>query len=217
MKLQFFLHAGNTEIGGFGISAQYDPLYIEDFQTVKQLTSCAHVEFDDAAVADYLDDCADKGIEPRRCMRVWIHTHPGDSPNPSGTDEDTFQRAFGGCDWSLMFIIGRTAQTYCRLAFNAGPGAQVMIPVAVDWPRWPRMVAHVDIDYPKMMAAWVEEYVRNIHPVDDMLPPRSLPQSKDPSPRQTSLEIGWDRDTEDDYGWEEEIGARYEAGEEVFV
>ena len=36
LKLQFFCHAGNTEIGGFGISAEDDPLHVEEFVTVRQ-------------------------------------------------------------------------------------------------------------------------------------------------------------------------------------
>jgi hypothetical protein len=30
LKLQWLCHAGDTEIGGFGISAESNPLYVED-------------------------------------------------------------------------------------------------------------------------------------------------------------------------------------------
>ena len=36
LKLQYFCHAGDTEIGGFGVAADDDPLYVEDFVTVRQ-------------------------------------------------------------------------------------------------------------------------------------------------------------------------------------
>ena len=49
LKLQFFLHAGETEIGGFGVSRAYDLLYVDDFVSLPQAVSCVTVEFDDAA------------------------------------------------------------------------------------------------------------------------------------------------------------------------
>ena len=90
LKLQFFCHHATTEIGGFGLSAEDDPLFIEQFQTVKQEASAVTVAFDDAAVADFFDEGVDRGHSPARFARVWLHTHPGASVDPSHTDEDTF-------------------------------------------------------------------------------------------------------------------------------
>src|SRR4051812_23373924 len=109
LKLQWFCHAGGTEVGGFGVTAAHDPLLVEDFLTVRQRTSLVSVQFDDAAVADLFDRLVDRGLPPDRFARIWIHTHPGASPLPSVTDEDTFARSFGGCDWALMFVLSRTA------------------------------------------------------------------------------------------------------------
>ena len=134
LKLQYFCHAGPTEVGGFGIARAADPLYLEDFVTVRQLATAVSVRFLDEAVADFFDRCVDAGLDPQRFSRVWCHTHPGDSVTPSGTDEETFARSFGACDWSLMFILGRTGKTYARLAFPAGPRGEVLVPTAVDWP-----------------------------------------------------------------------------------
>src|SRR5947209_14095353 len=39
--------------------------------------------------------------------RLFMHTHPGNSPQPSATDEETFARVFGRCDWAVMFILAR--------------------------------------------------------------------------------------------------------------
>jgi hypothetical protein len=52
LKLQMLLHAGQTEIAGFGISSESDLLYVERFETVLQKASAAYVEMDDSAVAD---------------------------------------------------------------------------------------------------------------------------------------------------------------------
>jgi len=49
------------------------------------------------------------------------------------TDEQTFARVFGSCDWSVMCIAAQDGGTYARLRFNAGPGGEVKIPVCVDY------------------------------------------------------------------------------------
>ena len=94
-------------MGGFGISAANDWLLIEDVRLVRQLCTPVTVQFDDGSVADYFDEHVDKGLPPERFARIWIHTHPGSCPEPSSTDEETFERYFGQADWALMFILAR--------------------------------------------------------------------------------------------------------------
>ena len=166
LKLMFFLHAGETEVGGFAVTAERDPLYVEQFVTVKQLVSAVSVEFDDDSVADHFDACVDAGLKPDRFARVWVHTHPGDSPRPSFTDEHTFARVFGACDWALMFIVSRTGRTYARLAFRAGPGAEVLLGVAVDWAAWPQSVLEDQGHWDPLLVNWAEEFERNVQPAD---------------------------------------------------
>ncbi len=132
-KLLYFRDKGHTEIGGFGISASDDLLRIEDFVTVKQDVTMASVSFEDEAVADLFDAQVDVGNKPEQFARVWLHTHPGDSPTPSLVDEETFARVFDKCQWAVMFIIARSGKSYARLRFNTGPGGQVVIPVEVDY------------------------------------------------------------------------------------
>jgi len=134
-KLQFFCRYGETEIGGFGITPADDLLLVDQFVTVQQVTTAASVSFEDTAVAEFFDDQIDAGRRPEQFGRLWLHSHPGNSPIPSGTDEDTFARVFGGCDWAIMFILAHGGQTYARLRFNVGPGVQVLIPVEVDYSR----------------------------------------------------------------------------------
>ena len=86
-------------------------------------------------MADYFDDQVDQGRRPEEFARVWLHTHPGNSAQPSGIDEATFARVFGGADWAVMFILARGGQTYARLRFNVGPGGEISIPVEVDYSR----------------------------------------------------------------------------------
>ena len=163
LKLQFFCHLGDTEIGGFGISADGDPLYVEQFTTVMQGASAVTVDFADSAVADYFDQCVDAGMKPRQFARIWLHTHPGDSAEPSSVDERTFADVFGRCDWGLMFIVSRTGRTYARLGFGAGPGGSIQLPVLVDWPRWPWRVA--DVNMQMHVEQWRREYEQNVLPL----------------------------------------------------
>ncbi len=75
--------------------------------------------------------------------------HPGSSPTPSGTDEQTFMRVFGKCDWAVLFVLSRTNQTYARLRFNVGPGGDLDLPVEVDYTQPFAASDH---------AAWLAEY-----------------------------------------------------------
>ena len=132
-KLLYMRDAGGTEVGGFGIAHPNDLLLIEDFVTVKQTASAASINFNDEAVADFFDQQVDEGRQPEQFARCWIHTHPGNCPNPSAVDEATFARVFGGSDFAIMLILANGGKVYARLRFNVGPGGEVLIPVEVDY------------------------------------------------------------------------------------
>ena len=127
LKFQFLCHAGPTEVAAFGLASKNAPLYLEDILVVRQRCTPVTVAFDDEAVADLFDRMVDAGIPPARFARVWLHTPPGASVEPSHVDEETFQRVFGGCDWAVMGILGRTGNVYARLRFNAGPGGTLLL------------------------------------------------------------------------------------------
>jgi hypothetical protein len=140
-------------VGGFGISREDDLLFVEDIQMVNQFCSWAHVAFDDESVADFFDRQVDAGLQPEQFARIWIHTHPGDCPLPSGVDEETFDRVFGRADWSLMFILARGGESYARLRYDHGPKADFEIPVTVDYSQ-PFSASDQE--------AWGQEYERNV-------------------------------------------------------
>ena len=152
-KLLFLRDQGATEVGGFGISSQDDLLLVQDISLVRQLCSEVTVKFDDLAVADHFDDYVDLGYTPERFARIWVHTHPGDSAIPSSTDEETFARCFGNSDWAIMFILAQGGETYARLALNAGPGGDLMLPVEIDFSR--PMPASEEQD-------WEQEYLTSV-------------------------------------------------------
>ncbi len=117
----------------FGITSPDDLLLVESVAMVQQTCTPVTVSFDDSAVADYFDDQIDQGRTPETCGRIWLHTHPGSCPRPSGTDEETFRRAFGTPDWAVMFIVARGGATYARLRMNVGPGCDKRLAVQVDY------------------------------------------------------------------------------------
>ena len=155
-KLTFFRDYGDTEISGFGITDPDDLLYVLDFQTIKQDATVASISLDDEAVSTFFDDQVDVGRRPEQFFRVWLHTHPGDSADPSSTDQATFARVFGTTDWAVMFIVADEGKTYARLRFNIGPGGDVLIPVCVDY----------SLPFgPSDRQGWEAEYKANIKTV----------------------------------------------------
>ncbi len=123
----------DNEVGGFGITQAEDLLFVTDVVLVKQKVTCVSISFEDESVADFFEDQVEASRQPEQFARLWLHTHPGNSPEPSMTDEETFTRVFGTCDWSIMCIVAQDGGTFARLRFNAGPGGQVKIPVCVDY------------------------------------------------------------------------------------
>jgi len=153
-KLLFLRDLGPTEVGGFGISAQNDLLLIEDITLVEQLCGPATVAFDDQAVADHFDNYVDLGYAVERFARIWVHTHPGDSAQPSSTDEETFARCFGNSDWAIMFILAQGGETYARMALHAGPGGSLLLPVEIDFSLPFRGSQETE---------WEEEYITSVY------------------------------------------------------
>ena len=149
----FFRDRQETEVGGFAVTAINDLLRVEEFLTVRQDATVTSVSFDDQAVADFFDAQVDAGRKPEHFARIWLHTHPGDSPVPSFKDEETFRRVFGACQWAVMFVLARGGESYARLRFNVGPGGGIVIPVSVDF-RMPFG--------PSRQEDWKAEYKANI-------------------------------------------------------
>lgn len=153
-KLLYFRDKSDNEIGGFGITRENDLLYVDDFVTVKQTVTAISVEFDDNSVADLFDQQVDFGRKPEQFARIWCHSHPADCPEPSCTDESTFKRVFGSCQWAVMFVLAKDNSSYAQLRFNVGPGGEILIPVEVDYSE----------DFgPSNKDAWDNEYQENIH------------------------------------------------------
>jgi hypothetical protein len=162
-KWQFLRDRGPTEIGGFGISAPDDLLLVEDFLLLPQLTTTVTVAFDDAAVAEFFDRQVDLGRQPEQFARIWLHTHPGNSADPSSPDEETFDRVFGNCSWAVMGILARGGETYARFRCQSAIALAAEIAVSVDFGE-----AFPGSD----QAAWADEYDACVTVKDEFADPQ---------------------------------------------
>lgn len=162
LKLQYMCQRGNTEVAGFGITLPSKPLYVDEFVTLPQVAGPASFQFEDGAQSDFMMAMFDRNpsVVPENSSRIWIHTHPGASPSPSSTDETTLDSDFADQDWVVMCIMARFGAWYSRLRMNTGPGADIVMPVEVDWKAFPSLEGTVDMTVE--MANWEAEYMRNI-------------------------------------------------------
>lgn len=132
-KLLFMRDRGSSEVGGYGISSIEDPLLVTDFRLVKQEAGMAHFEFDDEGLAEYAEEMAfENELQPAEFQRILIHTHPGSSAAPSGTDETNFDEKMSDCSWSIMFILAKGGQTTCALKYK-NPAIRVEIGCMIDF------------------------------------------------------------------------------------
>lgn len=153
-KLNYLMLKGDTEVGGYGLlSDNRGELEVTDFILIPQEATAASVTFDDEGYEDYVEEMALKGMNPDRFLRIWIHTHPGNSAKPSTTDETSWSNTFGTMNWAVMFILARGGDTYCR------------IKVSTEFGYFPYEIEHEikwDMEYPTEAdkAAWDADYER---------------------------------------------------------
>ena len=151
-KLLYLRDYGPTEVGGFGICPNH-PLLVEDIRLVNQSCTYTTVSFDDESVADFFEDQVAEGLTPEQFARVWIHTHPGSSAEPSFTDEETFTRVFRQSNWAVMAILACGGESYARLRLNGDHKLDLL--------------AEVEVVFDQEFAGtqfeqWEDEYLSNV-------------------------------------------------------
>jgi hypothetical protein len=152
-KARFIRDLEDLEVSGYCITSKDDPLLIQDFMLVKQEVGPASIDMDGDSIGEFYERMVELGYQPCEFARIWMHTHPGTSPNPSGTDEETFKKHFSDPDWSVMLILAKGGAWYARLRFNIGPGGSMEVPVEIDW----------DEEFPESnQAEWFREYELNV-------------------------------------------------------
>lgn len=154
-KLHYLRDLNDSEVFCFGIASPHDPMLVEDLWLPKQDVSMASAELDEDDMARRVAEMAST-MPIRSFLRVWLHTHPGDSAAPSSTDVETQSRIFGTCEWSVMGILAKGGNFHCELMWW-GPDERtplrVEIPHEVDWSM---RFEGADPDQ------WSAEYVENV-------------------------------------------------------
>ena len=114
-KIHHIRDIGSTEICGFGISTIENPTLVIDFVMVPQKCTSATAEMEDDGLLVYQDAMLAKNYDPWQFRSIWIHTHPGSSANPSGTDETTYTKFFKDKDFGIMYILAKGGSEYARI------------------------------------------------------------------------------------------------------
>ncbi len=132
-KMLYLRDAGPIEVGGLGLCRDGgDPLAVHDVAVLKQVGSRTTTRLDDDAVNDHMLGALEQGLQPCQTMRIWVHTHPGHSAEPSGTDWATFERIFARCDWGVMVILAMDGSTSAHIRLGKPLEAIYRLPVEVD-------------------------------------------------------------------------------------
>lgn len=154
-KIIHMMNKSENECGSMGIAGDpKDPLLITDFKLIKQEVTPVTVKFDKEAINEFQDEMDKAGVQPFQCMRVWQHCHPGNSCEPSGTDESTFNDSFSSCSWAVMLILARDYSMYARMRINVdgiiknAEKISVLIQYEVEFPGVSK----------ETIAQWDEEY-----------------------------------------------------------
>lgn len=124
-----------TEIGFWGITDPDNPLLIVGLHMPKQACTVASCSFDETGIGESVEELSKLGLHVSQYGRVWIHTHPGNSPNPSGKDEQTFSEDFKGKPFAVMMILAKGGQWYARAKWDGSnvPLLSREIDVSVCW------------------------------------------------------------------------------------
>lgn len=112
-KLVWFRDNKDTEVGAMAITYPEDPMRIKDFCFLPQECSACYTEFDKEAQSNWCEDQMEAGLNPDNFLRIWAHTHPGQSATPSSTDWETFEEAMSEMPWGLMLILSTDNRFVC--------------------------------------------------------------------------------------------------------
>jgi len=158
---QFICHAGKTEACAFGVSKPNVPTYVESLHIPKQSCTPAYCESDDDELLDLLMQTMTGKYVEGQVGRVWLHTHPGSSAQPSSIDETTFKDVWTGPqDFYAMLILARGGETYCRTKSPTDVDSRQRTPstVRVDWARLPELLPQL----PALTTGWAAEYAEKV-------------------------------------------------------
>jgi proteasome lid subunit RPN8/RPN11 len=134
-KMRYYANKYEVEVGGWGVApSAEEPLTVKDIALTKQESTPGSIDFDDEGVVQFMEDMCDLGYKFDQFMRVWVHTHPGNSATPSSTDRETYQDLATTLPFVVMLIIAREGEVSAELGYTcAGVFFSAKLPVKIDW------------------------------------------------------------------------------------
>jgi len=136
-KIQALCAMATGEVSFYGETALEDKTLVMDVWVPKQEAGSCSYETDGLDEAKYLGDMACRDVDPlppENTMKIWCHTHPGNSAGPSGTDWDTFKERFEKCEWGVMFILAKGGDVSCHSSVILnGQQYAISTDISVDW------------------------------------------------------------------------------------
>lgn len=149
-----WLHAGDTEVGAFGVHAKDDPLLVDWLWLPPQECNAAFTQTDPGSWEDFLTDPDVRADLPGEVTPVWLHTHPGSSATPSGYDEDIFAKEFGTERLAVFAIKARRGETYGRVQVGGSKPFGFEVDVEVFWSWLPKYADRIALFF----AGWEAEF-----------------------------------------------------------
>lgn len=140
-KAKYLANQHQVEVGGWCIAPDKDkPFEVHDFKLTKQESTVGSIDFDDEGTVEFMEDELEAGLEFDQFMRVWIHTHPGDSASPSPLDRTTFRQLADTLPYVVMLIISKSGSATAEIGYKLPTGQFVSMPcgIRIDWAmdRW---------------------------------------------------------------------------------
>ena len=149
-------HHKKVEVSGMGRicpdALKEGKILVVSIEMLDQENTGVYTEMTDEAMSTYYDKCFNDGLKIDEFGCVWLHTHPGDSVIPSGTDWTTFGKTFGRHPWALMLILGKGGDMSAHLKSNF-PTIMAEAEVLVGWTNWPSTVSP---------AQWAKQYDEHV-------------------------------------------------------
>jgi proteasome lid subunit RPN8/RPN11 len=122
----------SIEVSLYGIT-ESNSLVIKDFWIPYQFGTAVTTEFDEEKKVEEVDKLIQKGLDPNNFLKIWVHTHPKMSPNPSGTDIQTFKTKFNNLNWSIRLILGQNKQMTVKYQQNSPIPLELDLKTEIDF------------------------------------------------------------------------------------
>lgn len=138
IQWKLWCHAGDTEVGAFGIHMPDDPLTIDSLWLPSQECNSVFTQTDPGSWEDFVTDGDVRTLIPGEVTPVWLHTHPGSSATPSHFDEKSFKEEYGKDRLAVFAIMARNGELFGRVQVGGPKPFGFGVDVTVYWSWLPK-------------------------------------------------------------------------------